>query len=67
MKHFEAALALDPGSAVARIEYADGLVTMFGKSKMKEAIALYEDAAACRPRDAMERLDVEVAKEELAD
>jgi hypothetical protein len=40
---------------------------MFGKSKMKQAIALYEDAAASEPADAMERLDVELAKEELAD
>jgi hypothetical protein len=67
VRHFETALKLNPGSAIARIEYANGLVMMFGKSKMKQAIALYEEAAAAKPADAMERLDVELAKEELAD
>jgi hypothetical protein len=34
---------------------------------MKEATKLYEDAAAAAPMDAMERLDVEMAKAELDD
>jgi hypothetical protein len=38
-----------------------------GEKKMKEATKLYEDAAACDPKDAMERLDVEMAKAELED
>lgn len=67
VKHFETALKLNPDSAVARIEYANGLVMMFGKSKMKQALDLYAAAAATKPADAMERLDVELAKEELAD
>ena len=67
VKHFETALALDPTSAVARIEFADGLVKMYGASKMNRALALYGEAAALDPADAMERLDVEQAKEELAD
>ena len=62
---FEKALELNPDSAIARIEYANGLVMMFGKAKMKDAEKLYADAAACRPMDAMERLDVELAKENL--
>jgi len=37
------------------------------REKMKEATKLYEDAAACTPLDAMERLDVEMAKAELED
>jgi len=32
---------------------------------MKEATALYEKAAAAEPMDAMERLDVEMARSEL--
>ena len=36
-----------------------------GEKRMKEAEKLYVDAAACTPLDAMERLDVEMAKEEL--
>jgi hypothetical protein len=38
-----------------------------GKKKMDEAVKLYHEAAACEPMDAMERLDVELAKEELED
>jgi hypothetical protein len=65
VKHFEAALRLNPHSAIARIEYANGLVMMFGKSKMAQATRLYEDAATCVPADVMERLDVELARSEL--
>lgn len=66
-KHFKKALELNPESAIARIEYANALVMLDGKKKMDEAVGLYEAAAACEPRDAMERLDVELAKEELED
>ena len=64
---FEAALKLNPDSAIARIEMANGLIMMFGKSRMKEAEKLYADAAKCKAVDAMERLDVETAKAELED
>lgn len=67
VKHFETALKLNPHSAIARIEYANGLVMMFGESKLAQATKLYEQAAACPPADAMERLDAELAKSELAD
>jgi tetratricopeptide (TPR) repeat protein len=65
--HFQKALKLNPDSAIARIEYANGLVTVFGKEKLKEAEKLYAEAAKQKPLDAMERLDVEAAKEELDD
>lgn len=65
VEHFQAALELNPDSAIARIEYANGLVMMFGKGKLKEASRLYEEAAKCKPVDAMERLDIELAKSEL--
>ena len=64
---FRQALKLNPGSAIARIEYANGLVMLRGKGKMAEALALYREAAACVPRDAMERLDVKLAEDELSD
>lgn len=67
IKNFKEALRLNPRSAIAMIEYANGLVMLEGDKKMKEAEKLYADAAACKPADAMERLDVEMAKEELAD
>ncbi len=67
LKLFKAALTLNPNSAIARVEYANGLVMLEGKKKMNDAVKLYEEAAACEPLDAMERLDVELAKEELED
>ena len=66
VEHYEAALKLNPGSAVARIEAANGLAMLFGKSKLADATKLYEEAARCEPADAMEWLDVELAKSELA-
>ena len=67
LTHYKNALKLNPTSAVAMVEYANGLVMLEGDKKMKEATKLYEDAAACEPVDAMERLDVEMAKAELED
>ena len=64
---FQQALKLHPGSAIAMVEYANGLVMLEGDKKMKEAEQLYADAAASKPVDAMERLDVEMAKAELED
>jgi hypothetical protein len=64
---FKTALKLNPTSAIAMVEYANGLVMLEGDKKMNEATKLYEDAAACEPMDAMERLDVEMAKAELED
>jgi len=65
--HYKTALKLHPASAIAKIEYANGLVMLEGEKRMQEATRLYEDAAACEPLDAAERLDVEMAKAELED
>jgi len=65
VKHFESALKLNPPSAIARIEYANGLAMMFGDAKLDRATRLYEEAASCQADDAMERLDAELAKSEL--
>ena len=67
LKMYQAGLKLNPNSAIARIEYANGLVMLDGKKALKEAEKLYNDAAECEPADAMERLDVELAKAELED
>ncbi len=64
-QHFKTALELNPDSAIARIEYANALVMLDGKKKMADAVALYQAAAGCDARDAMERLDVEAARQEL--
>jgi len=67
LKLYETALKLAPDSAIARIEYANGLVLLEGKKALARAEKLYAEAAACEPLDAMERLDVELAKTELED
>jgi tetratricopeptide (TPR) repeat protein len=65
LEHYRQGLELFPESAIYRIEYANGLVMLKGRSGKKEADALYREAAALQPMDAMERLDVELAKAEL--
>jgi tetratricopeptide (TPR) repeat protein len=65
LKMFQQALKLNPTSAIAMIEYANGMVMLEGDKKMKEAEKLYADAAACEPADATETLDVQMAKDEL--
>ncbi|MBI3369887.1 MAG: hypothetical protein HY021_15970 [Burkholderiales bacterium] len=67
LKMYQQALKLNPGSPIAMIEYANGLVMLEGDKRMKEAEKLYADAAACKAADAMERLDIEMAKAELED
>lgn len=65
LRMFEQALKLNPTSAIGMIERANGMVMLEGDKKMKQAEALYADAAACEPMDAMEMLDIELAREEL--
>jgi hypothetical protein len=67
LAHYKTALKLNPSSAIAMIEYANGLVMLEGDKRMAEATKLYESAAACEPMDATERLDIESAKSELED
>jgi tetratricopeptide (TPR) repeat protein len=65
LDHYQQALKLNPDSAISRIEYANGLILLFDKARLDEATKLYEQAARCEPMDAMERLDVELARSEL--
>jgi tetratricopeptide (TPR) repeat protein len=67
LKMYQQALKLNPGSAIAMVEYANGLVMLEGDKRIKEAEKLYAQASECEPADAMERLDVEMAKAELED
>ncbi len=64
---FKKALELNPTSAIARIEYANGLVMFDPKKNLVEAEGLYAEAAECDASDAMERLDLELALSELED
>ncbi len=67
LKLFQQAIKLNPASAIALVEYANGMVMLEGEKRMKEAEKLYAQAAACEAADAMERLDIEMAKAELED
>jgi tetratricopeptide (TPR) repeat protein len=67
LEHYRKGLEIFPESPVYKIELANGLVMLQGKSKFKEAEKLYREAAQHTPVDAMERLDVEQAKAELED
>ena len=65
-KHFRRALELAPDSPIAHIEMANGLVLLHGKKMVEEAGRLYAKAAKLQPADAMEKIDVEAARAELA-
>lgn len=65
LEHFHKALKLNPDSAIARIEHANGLLLLFGNERLADATKLYQEAAACKPADAMERMDIELARSEL--
>jgi tetratricopeptide (TPR) repeat protein len=65
LKLFQEAIKLNPTSAIAMIEYANGMVMIEGDKRMGEAEKLYAKAAACEAVDAMDRLDIEMAKAEL--
>lgn len=67
LRLFQEALKLNFESAIGMIEYANAMVMFEGDKMMTEATRLYQQAAAARPMDAMERLDVEMARVELAD
>ena len=67
LRLFQDGMKLHPASPSAMIEYANGLVMLEGEKKLKEATRLYEQAAHSKPMDAMERLNVELARAELAD
>jgi hypothetical protein len=67
LKLYQEALKLNPTSAIAMIEYANGLVMLEGDKKMKDAEKLYAQAAGSTAQDAMEQLDVDMAQAELED
>jgi tetratricopeptide (TPR) repeat protein len=65
LKMFKKALELNPDTAIGKIEYANGLAILEGKKGMAKAEELYGEATEHDPADAMERLDVELAKSEM--
>lgn len=65
LKLYQDAMKINPSSPLGMIEYANGMVMLEGDRRIKEATKLYEQAAGSKPMDAVERLDVELAKAEL--
>ena len=64
-EHLRKAMKLNPDSPIAYVEAANGLVLLHGKKALDEAGTLYAHAAAMSARDAMEMIDVEMARSEL--
>lgn len=62
LEHFERALELTPEAPIAHLEYGNGLYLLFGDKRLDESNAAYEKAAAIKPIDAMQKLDVEYAR-----
>ena len=60
------ALQLQKESAVGMLEYAHAMLMFDGEKMINEANQLYQLAARATPIDAMERLDLELARTELA-
>ena len=59
------AMNLTPDSPLALMEYANALIMLEGDKRLEDATRLYELAAATEALDAMQRLDVELARSEL--
>ena len=64
-EHLKTALKLTPDSPIAHIEYGNGLMLLYGDKKEDEAAGAYEKAARLKPKDAMEKLDIEFAKAQI--
>ncbi len=62
LEHFGRATRLAPDSPIVLMEHANGLLLLDAQRNRDEARALYREAAALAPRDAMERLDIEHAQ-----
>ena len=67
MNLFAQAIKLQMESAIGMVEYAHAMLMLDGEKMISEATRLYQQAALAEPIDATERLDVELAKTELAD
>ncbi len=62
---FAAALELTPDAPIAHIEYANGLLMLNGNKSLEQATEEYEVASELTPIDAMQSLDIEMARGEF--
>jgi hypothetical protein len=65
VSHYQTALALNPHSAFAKLEAANGLLMLQGASRRAQAHDLLLQAAQLRARDVVEQLEVTQAQREL--
>jgi tetratricopeptide (TPR) repeat protein len=65
-KQLKEALKLTPESPIAWIEFGNAQLLLHGAKGEDDAAAAFAKAAKLKPRDAMERLDAEWAKAQLA-
>lgn len=64
-KHIQTALKLTPDSPIAHIEHANLLLLLHGDKREDAAAAAYEKATRLKPRDAMDKLDIDFARSQL--
>ncbi len=64
-KHIQTALKLTPDSPIAHVEHANLLLLLHGEKKEDAAASAYEKASKLKPKDAMEKLDAEYAREQI--
>lgn len=64
-KHIQAAIKLTPDSPIAHIEHGNLLLLLHGAKKEDAAAGAYEKASKIKPKDAMEKLDVDYAKAQI--
>ena len=67
IEHFRQASRLAPSSPIVQLEHANGLLLLDAQRYRAEAHTLFEQAAECKPRDAMEAQDVAYAQRDLAE
>lgn len=61
------AIKLTPSAPIAHVEYANGLILLYGEKREDDAAAAFEKASKLKPRDAMEKLDSEFARAQIED
>ena len=59
------AIKLTPSAPIAHVEYANGLILLYGEKREDDAAAAFEKASKLKPRDAMEALDAGFARDQL--
>jgi tetratricopeptide (TPR) repeat protein len=64
-KQLKEALKLTPDAPIGWVEYGNMLLLLYGDKREDDAAEAYAKAAKLKPRDAMEALDAEFAREQI--